>query len=72
MQNWYALDVTVERSATEAIEFAFNQLDALGTEIDHLRYKNSETVVVTGYFHEIVDENLSQCELNHALSAYGL
>jgi len=72
MQNWYALDITVERSATEAIEFAFNQLDALGTEIDHLRYKNSETLVVTGYFHEIVNEQLSQCELNHALSAYGL
>jgi len=71
-QHWYALDVTVERPATEAIEFAFNQLDALGTEIDHLRYKNSATVVVTGYFHEIVDEQLSQCELNHALSAYGL
>jgi len=69
---WYALDIRVERSATEAIEFAFNQLDALGTEIDHLRYKNSETVVVTGYFHEIVDEQLSQCELNHALSSYGL
>ena len=70
--HWHALDITVERSATEAIEFAFNQLDALGTEIDHLRYKNSDTVVVTCYFHEIVDEQLSQCELNHALSAYGL
>lgn len=71
-QSWYALDITVERLATEAIEFAFNQLDALGTEIDHLRYKNNDTVVVTGYFHEIVDEQLSQCELNHALSSYGL
>lgn len=70
--HWYAFDITVERSATEAIEFALNQLDALGTEIDHLRYKNSETVVVTGYFHQVVDEQLSQCELNHAISAYGL
>jgi len=70
--HWYALDVTVEPAAAEAIEFAFNQLDALGTEINYLAQKGSQLVKVAGYFHEILDEQLSQCELNHALSAYGL
>jgi ribosomal protein L11 methyltransferase len=71
-QTWYALDITVEPAAAEAIEFAFNQLDALGTEINYLAQKGSDLIKVTGYFHEILDEQLSQCELNHALSAYGL
>jgi ribosomal protein L11 methyltransferase len=69
--NWYALDVIVEPAAAEAIEFAFNELDALGTEINYFGPNTRETVTVTGYFHEIPDEQLSTGEINHALSVYG-
>ena len=31
-KSWYALEITAEPEAAEALEFAFNELDALGTE----------------------------------------
>ncbi len=38
-RSWYAFDVVVEAKATEAVEFAFNELESLGTEIDSVRKK---------------------------------
>ena len=32
-EKWFALEITVDSNATEAIEFALNELDSLGTEI---------------------------------------
>lgn len=36
-KTWQTLSLTVEPHAVEAVEFAFNSLDALGTEIDYMR-----------------------------------
>ena len=58
MKNWFALDITVDASATEAIESAFNQLDSLGTEIDSLRKTAGEDLRVTGYFNVMPDAEL--------------
>ena len=69
---WYSISVTVAPESSEAIEYAFNSLEALGTEINHLRKKNSETVTVVGYFNELPDEERFQDELHYALRAYGL
>jgi len=68
---WYSISVTVAPEATEAIEYAFNSLDALGTEINHLRKKNAESVVVVGYFNDLPDEERVQDELHYALGVYG-
>lgn len=50
MNEWLAVDITVERRASEAVESAFNRFDCLGTEINDLRNGPSPTVCVTGYF----------------------
>jgi len=69
--SWYSISVTVAPDASEAIEYAFNSLEALGTEINHLRKKNAESVTVVGYFNELPDEERVQDELHYALTVYG-
>lgn len=71
MTSWYSISVTVAPEAVEAIEHAFNSLEALGTEINHLRKKNLESVTVLGYFNDLPDEEQVQDELHYALRAYG-
>ena len=71
-KSWYSISVTVAPEAVEAIEHAFNSLDALGTEINHLQKKNIETVTVLGYFNDLPDEEHVQDEMHYALRAYGL
>ena len=67
---WHSLRLTVEPEAVEAIEFAFNSLDALGTEIDYMRSPASGVCVV-GYFDAQPDDAILQDELHYALRAYG-
>ncbi|MDQ6787680.1 MAG: 50S ribosomal protein L11 methyltransferase [Acidobacteriota bacterium] len=70
--SWYAFEITVETSASEAIEFALNQLDALGTEINNLgKDKPKETLSVVGYFNEKPTDKILQNELTEALRIYG-
>lgn len=69
---WYSIAVTAAPEASEALEYAFNSLEALGTEINYLQNKNSESVIVVGYFNEAPDEEQVQDELHYALCAYGL
>jgi len=52
-KHWFAVDVQVEAQAVEPVEYAFNTLDALGTEIDHLRKSAYDSVTVTAYFDEL-------------------
>jgi ribosomal protein L11 methyltransferase len=68
---WHAVDVVVSKDAAEAIEFALNSLDALGTAINQLRKSNSETVTVTGYFNALPDDKILRDELQDALRIYG-
>jgi ribosomal protein L11 methyltransferase len=70
--KWFAYDVTVEPAASEAVEHALNELDALGTEINHLRRKDSDTVTVIGYFNELPAEDAVRDQLDLALNIYGL
>ena len=70
-KNWFAYQITVASEASEAVEFGLNELDALGTEINNLGKKPTETLTVVGYFGEPQnDENLRN-ELNEALRIYG-
>lgn len=68
---WRALRLTVREEATEAVEFALNSLDALGTEIDLMPKQQSGTCVV-GYFNELPDDEAIQDEMHYALRSYGL
>ena len=72
MTDWYSISVNVGPEAAEAIEYALNSLDSLGTEINHLQKKNSDIVTVVGYFNEMPDEERVQDELHYALRIYGL
>jgi ribosomal protein L11 methyltransferase len=70
--KWFAAEITATAEAAEAIEFAFNSLDALGTEINHLRKKDSDKVHVVGYFNERLDDERVQDEVLYALKSYDL
>lgn len=71
-QKWFAIAVTVDAEAAEAVEFAFNEIDALGTEINHLRKTSAETVVVNGFFNELPSDATFRIQLDEALRIYGL
>ena len=69
--SWFALKVTVVSEASEAVEFALNELGALGTEINNLGVKQAETLSVIGYFNEPPSDETIQAELVEALRIYG-
>jgi ribosomal protein L11 methyltransferase len=68
---WFALEITADSKASEAIEFAFNELDSLGTEINTLGKAKSETVCIVGYFNEKPSGETVQNQSNAALRIYG-
>ena len=70
-KTWLALEITVDAKASEAVEFALNELDALGTEINNLGVKQPENLIVIGYFNEPPDSAKIEAELNEALRIYG-
>ena len=41
--EWFALEVVAASDAAEAIEFAMNELECLGSEINSLRKKPART-----------------------------
>lgn len=70
-KNWFAVEITVIPQASEAVEFAFNELDALGTEINNLgKDKSKESLCVVGYFNEKPNENFLKNQLTEALRIY--
>jgi ribosomal protein L11 methyltransferase len=74
MENikWFGVEILVKTEATEAIESALNELDALGTEIDILGQKQTqENTKVVGYFNEIINEEILRNKLYEFLEIYG-
>lgn len=69
---WFAVSVTVNTAATEALEFAFNCLDSLGTEINDMPKADRDLVTVIGYFQNLPDEKLLRNELDKSIEIYGL
>lgn len=70
-KTWAAVDITAVAEAQEAIEFALNELDALGTEIDSLRKKKGEPLVITGFFDNAPCETEVRSQADRALEIYG-
>jgi len=69
--KWFAIEITVEPDAAEAIEHAFNSLESVGTEINHLRKSDVEGVTVIGYFNDLPEDETVQDEIHYALRTYG-
>jgi len=71
-QSWLALEITVSADASEAIEFAFNEIGALGTEINLLgKSEPQKEISVIGYFNEKPNAEFLHNELIKALQIYG-
>src|SRR3990170_1513501 len=69
-EKWFALEITVNAPACEAIEFGLNELDALGTEVSNFGKKQDEDICVIGYFNEKPDDETLQNQLTEALRIY--
>jgi ribosomal protein L11 methyltransferase len=70
-QKWFALEVTARAEASEAVEFALNELEALGTEINNLGKNPTETLTIVGYFNEKFANQIMQKQLLEAVQIYG-
>lgn len=71
-QIWYSLEVNAVAPAAEAIEHAFVEMDALGTEIDHLRKGLGDMITVSGFFESRPDVDLMREQLDLILPVYDL
>ncbi len=69
-KRWFAVDVEADAPAAEAVEYAFNTLDALGTEIDHLRRTGTDALKIIGYFNDLPTDEDLQFEINDALNIF--
>ena len=69
-KKWLAIDVETGADAAEAVEYALNALDALGTEIDSLRKSPGENLRITGYFNAMPDTELLRREIDLGLKIY--
>jgi ribosomal protein L11 methyltransferase len=70
-QKWFALEITASAEASEAVEFALNELDALGTEINNLGKSGVETLTIIGYFNAQFANQIWQKALLEAVQIYG-
>jgi ribosomal protein L11 methyltransferase len=69
LRVWFALDVTLEEAAREAVEYALMEAGALGTESG---IESGETVQVTAYFDAAPDRTRVREALFEALRFYAL
>lgn len=70
-KSWFAIDIVIAADAAEAAEFALNELDALGTEIDSLRKPKDQPLRVSGYFEELPDRTKINEVVDRAVLIYG-
>ena len=70
-KKWYLVEVETKAEAEEAVEFALNELDSLGNEIDTLGKKASENLKIIGYFNEKIGDEILQNQLSESLRIYG-
>lgn len=71
-QKWYSVEIMAAPKAADAVEFAFDLLNCLGTETDHLRKHATDDIRIVGYFNELPDNETLKAQLENALSAYDL
>ncbi len=57
--------------AEEAIEFALNELDSLGNEVNIFGKNEGENLTVIGYFNERINDTILRVKLDESLKIYG-
>jgi ribosomal protein L11 methyltransferase len=70
-KNWYSISIETQKEAEEAIQYALNELDSLGNEVNTFGKKQTENLTVIGYFNEKIDEVILQKKLDECLQIYG-
>lgn len=71
-QIWHSLSLEVPSSSADAIEFALNELEALGTEVIDFPKQDREVVTVTGYFDTLPTPAALQEALDYAYQIYDI
>lgn len=71
-QTWFAVDVTVDPLASEAVEHAFNVCGTLGTEINDFRKDKAEEICVVGYFDDEPENAAITAAIEESIRIYGL
>ena len=71
VNKWFVAEVVCAPEATEAVESAFNVLDALGIEIDSLRKAKNEPLCVSGYFETAPELDDVRSAVEESLGIYG-
>ncbi len=66
---WYAIELTIETAAREAVEYALMEAGALGTES---REEDKELLLAVGYFDALPERERVRDALLEALRVYGL
>lgn len=66
---WYAVDLAIERDASEAVSYALMEAGALGTEVHDA---DNELDLAIGYFDSLPDRELVRTQLAEALRIYEL
>lgn len=69
--SWFSVSVVVDHDSAEAIEFAFNEMESIGTEINDMPGKERDPVTVVGYFEAPPSEQFVKTELAKAMQIYG-
>lgn len=69
---WHSVEIETKPKAEEAVEFALNELDSLGSEINHLGKKKTEKLCIIGYFERKIDDESLQNQLDKALEVYNI
>lgn len=71
-QRWYVLEIEAQSRAAEAVEFALNELDTLGTEINNLGKDQPVNIVIKGYFNERLDDPAVRDQIASSLRIHDL
>ncbi|MGI9054638.1 MAG: 50S ribosomal protein L11 methyltransferase [Pyrinomonadaceae bacterium] len=70
-EKWFSVEIETESGVEEAVEFALNELDSLGNEIQLFGKKKPENITVIGYFNERINDTILRVKLNECLEIYG-
>jgi ribosomal protein L11 methyltransferase len=68
---WYSVEIETDAETEEAVEFALNELESLGNEINHLGKKPTDKLIIIGYFNEKPDDEILHNKLNESLKIHG-
>ncbi|HEX8458168.1 MAG TPA: 50S ribosomal protein L11 methyltransferase [Pyrinomonadaceae bacterium] len=69
---WYALDVTIESAAREAVEYALAEAGASGTETTEAAAEEAGLLSVAGYFDGVPEREAVRAYVMDALRIYSL